>query len=100
MLPAMLLNSLGDSIDLFLIGMGFNNVVLLLQSCVVPIHLFCCWLFIWHFEFGIEGAAIASNLTAFLTLTGQIVYVSTRKEVQDAWYIPTRRTLQNLIPYL
>lgn len=68
MLPAMLFNSLGDSIDLFLIGMGFNNVVLLLQSCVIPIHLFCCWFFISHFEFGIEGAAIASNVTAVLTL--------------------------------
>ena len=30
LLPAMLFNSLGDSIDLFLIGMGFNNVVLIL----------------------------------------------------------------------
>ena len=30
MLPSVLLNSLGDSIDLFLIGMGYNNVVLLL----------------------------------------------------------------------
>ena len=30
MLPSVLFNSLGDSIDLFLIGMGFNKVVLLL----------------------------------------------------------------------
>ena len=30
LLPAMLINSLGDSIDLFLISMGFNYVVCLL----------------------------------------------------------------------
>ena len=30
MLPSVLFNSLGDSIDLFLIGMGYNKVVLLL----------------------------------------------------------------------
>ena len=30
LLPAVLLNSLGDSIDLFLISMGFNNVVCML----------------------------------------------------------------------
>lgn len=96
MLPAMLFNSIGDSIDLFLIGMGFNNVVLLLQSCVIPVHLICCWLFISKLEFGIEGAAIASNFTAFLTLIGQIVYVSKKKVVGEAWYIPTARTLSNL----
>jgi len=100
MLPAMLINSLGDSIDLFLIGMGFNNVVLFLQSFVIPIHLFCCWFFIWHFKLDIMGAAIASNLTAFLTFICQLVYVSSKKEVSKAWYLPTRRTVMNLGPYL
>ena len=70
LLPGMLFNSLGDSIDLFLIGMGFNNVVLLLQITVIPIHFFCCWFFISVNEFGVEGAAFASNLTALLTLMG------------------------------
>ena len=46
LIPAMLFNSLGDSIDLFLISMGFNNVVCLLQLVVIPIHLFTCWLFV------------------------------------------------------
>ena len=100
MLPAMLINSLGDSIDLFLIGMGFNNVVLTLQSVVIPIHLFCCWFFIWHLELDIMGAAIASNVTAFLTFICQLIYVGSKKEVSKAWYLPTRRTFANLIPYL
>ena len=70
MLPSILFNSLGDSIDLFLIGMGFNNVVLLLQTTIIPIHFLSCWLFISHFKMGIIGAAISSNLTALLTLIG------------------------------
>ena len=89
----MLFNSLGDSIDLFLIGMGFNNVVLLLQITVIPIHFFCCWFFISVNEFGVEGAAFASNLTALLTLIGQIVYVNRLEEVREAWYMPTRKAL-------
>lgn len=68
LLPAVLLNSLGDSIDLFLISMGFNNVVCLLQLIVIPVHLITCWLFVCHFNYGIAGAAFANNLTAVLTL--------------------------------
>ena len=76
MLPSVLFNSLGDSIDLFLIGMGFNNVVLLLQTAIIPLHFVCCWAFISHFKLGFLGAAIASNITALLTLIGQVAYVN------------------------
>ena len=96
----MLFNSLGDSIDLFLIGMGFNNVVLLLQITVIPIHFICCWFFISVNELGVEGAAFASNLTALLTLICQIIYVNRLEGVREAWYAPTRKTLQNLIPFM
>ena len=72
MLPSILLNSIGDSIDLFLIGMGYNKVVLLLQTAIVPIHFFSCWLFISVFELGIIGAAVSSNITALLTLVSQV----------------------------
>ena len=76
MLPSVLFNSLGDSIDLFLIGMGFNNVVLLLQTAIIPLHFVCCWAFISHFKLGLLGVAIASNITALLTLIGQVAYVN------------------------
>ena len=76
LLPTVLLNPLGDSIDLFLISMGFNNVVCILQLVVIPIHLLTCWFFVCHFEFGIAGAAFSNNLTALITILCQIVYVS------------------------
>ena len=53
LLPTVLFNSLGDSIDLFLISMGFNNVVCLLQLIVIPVHLVTCWLFVSHLNYGI-----------------------------------------------
>ena len=100
LLPAVLTNSLGDSIDLFLISMGFNNVVCMLQLIVIPIHLLTCWVFVSVFEFGIAGAACANNLTAILTLGGQIVYVSRLESIKEAWYYPTTRTFQNLWPFM
>lgn len=53
LLPSVLVNSLGDSIDLFLISMGFNHVVCLLQLIVVPIHLLTCWAFVSRLGLGI-----------------------------------------------
>ena len=100
LLPTVLLNSWGDSIDLFLISMGFNNIVCVLQLIVIPIHFFFCWLFVAHFEFQIIGAGIASNLTAMITLTCQVVYVSSLESIKEAWYCPTRHTFQNLWPFL
>ena len=90
--PAMLFNSLGDSIDLFLISMGFNNVVAWIQLIVIPIHLLTCWLLVGRYDYGITGAAWATNLTAVLTFLSQIVYVSRLEKVKEAWYCPTRRT--------
>ena len=92
LLPAMLINSLGDSIDLFLISMGFNNVVCMLQLIVIPIHLLTCWVFVSVSELDIAGAAIANNLTAILTFGGQIIYVSRLESIKEAWFYPTTRT--------
>ena len=65
-----------SSIDLFLISMGYNNVVCLFQMFIIPIHLFTSWLLVTKLQYGIPGAAIANKLTAILTFLGQIVYVS------------------------
>ena len=50
LLPSILINSLGDSVDLFLISMGFNKTVCLLQLIVIPIHLLSCWLLVVYLE--------------------------------------------------
>ena len=92
LLPAMLLNSLGDSIDLFLISMGFANVVCRIQLIVIPIHLLACWVFVSVFELDIAGVAFANNLTAILTIGGQIVYLNRLESIKEAWYFPTTRT--------
>ena len=80
--------------------MGFNYVVCVLQCIVIPIHLSTCWLFVSHLEKGIQGAALANNLTAVLTIFCQIAYVSKLDKVKEAWYWPTRRTFQNLWPFM
>ena len=43
---------------------------------------------------------MASNITAILTFIGQIVYASKLNSIKEAWYFPTRKTFQNLIPFI
>ena len=90
--PAMLFNSLRDSVDLFLISMGFNNVVALIQLIAIPIHLLTCWILVGHFNYGITGAAMATNLTAVSAFLLIVTYVNLVDQVKDAWFFPTSRT--------
>lgn len=100
LLPSVLLNSLGDSIDLFLISMRFNHVVCLMQLIVVPIHLVTCWAFVYKLNLGIEGAALANNITAILTFSCQLVFVARTNSIERAWSLPTKDTFRNLGPFM
>jgi MATE family multidrug resistance protein len=100
MLPGVLLNSFADSIDLFLIPLGYTIPICLLQLAVVPFHIFFCWLFVHKLDRGVVGAAIAHNITASLTILFLCSYVSFQKEIKDAWYLPTKKTFHNLKEFL
>ena len=100
LLPSVLINSLGDSIDIFLISMGYTNVVCILQLVVIPMHLITCWAFVSRLGYGIAGAAMANNITAILTFACQIIYVNGLDSIKEAWSLPTRRSFQNLKPFI
>ncbi len=94
------MNSWGDSIDIFLIGMGYSQLIMCIQITVVPFHVLSCYIFIYWLEMGVAGAAWASNATALITLLIQIVYCHNKRDISPAWFWPTRRTLDNLGGFL
>ena len=57
MLPAIYLNCIGDSITLFLAGMGYTYGIVALQAVMIPIHVFCCWFFVSYQQMGIIGTS-------------------------------------------
>lgn len=100
MLPGVLLNSFADSIDLFLIPLGYTYSICVLQSMVVPFHIGCCYLFVNIMEMGVYGVAMAHNVTALLTINFLCTYVSIQQPIKEAWYWPTYRTFLNLNEFL
>ena len=99
-IPGLLLNSWGDSIDIFLIGMGYSQLIMWIQMTVVPFHVLSCYIFIYRLDMGVAGAAWASNATALITLLIQIFYCHNKRDIRPAWFLPTRRTLDNLGGFL
>lgn len=49
---------------------------------------------------GVQGVAIAHNISAVLTIAFVCTYVSMQKEIRDAWYWPSMKTFHNLREFL
>jgi len=99
-LPGVLLNSYADSIDLFLIPLGYSYSISLVQSLVIPVHIFFCYMFTGVVNWGVQGVAMAHNFTAFFTVLFLVMYVSSQRQIKEAWYFPTYRTFENLKEFL
>ena len=91
-MPAVLLDSYVDSLDLFLIAMGYSSAILVIMSFTIPCHAFFCYLFVHVGGMGLVGAANAHNLTSFVTCIVTTVYISRLEAVKEAWYMPTSKT--------
>ena len=94
------MNSYADSLDLFLIAMGYTSAILYIMSFMFACHAFFCYLFVHVGGMGLVGAANAHNLTSLLTCILTTGYISRLEPVKEAWYMPTRQTFQNLWPFL
>jgi len=77
MLPAALLNSFNEAIDLFLIPLGYTYSICMIQAIVVPIHIVFVHLFLDQFGWGIKGVALAHNLSALSGFILLCTYLST-----------------------
>ena len=96
----MLMNSIGDGIDLFLIAMNYSQIVLYIQSVALCFHFVFCLVFISYMGLGIQGAAWASNSSALLTIVFQVIYMKSREDLKEAWFIPNRDLFKNLGSFL
>jgi hypothetical protein len=43
---------------------------------------------------------MAHNFTAFFTVLFLTMYVSSQRQIEEAWYFPTYRTFENLKEFL
>jgi MATE family multidrug resistance protein len=98
--PAAYFNSLGDAIDLFLTAMGSSYIIMVFQAFMIPMHYAWTWFFVVYMDWGLMGAAYGNNLGAIVNFFIQVIYAGSIKEFSEAWYWPTKRTFNNLRPFL
>lgn len=67
------------------------------QCTTLIVHIFLCWLLIWHFPLGAVGAAVATNITyiANMVITDIWCYRNL-----DTWAMPTREMFSDICSYL
>ena len=94
--PGLYLNSISDSLDLFLSGMNKIGVGAKIQGLMLLLQVFACWLFIEKLDLGIMGAGLAKTTTSTIDIILVMVYISRQKEIAESWYFPTKQTFSNL----
>ena len=99
-LPAALLNSFNEAIELFLIPLGYTYSICLIQALIVPFHIVFVYVFLNKMGLGLRGVAYAHNLTASLTFFFICTYLTFQPKIKEAWYWPTRKTFENLNEFL
>jgi Na+-driven multidrug efflux pump len=51
-------------------------------------------------DHGVMGAAMASNVTSFVSCVLLITYISRCPDFAEAWYLPTMQTIKGMGEYL
>ena len=70
------------------------------QGISVMLHFFWSWLFVLHFEMGIEGTAIAGIISNFTALTLNLICAYRLKDVRQAIVAPDAYMWHGIYDYL
>jgi len=106
--PALLLYSIHDCIDRYLISQGVVNPSLVVAATCSGVAPLFAWLFVSHLEMGLEGAGYAYTSVQALNAALSLGYLTWREKVvlpanQPQGYEPLKPSmgaLQNWGPYL
>ena len=99
-LPGLFLNAIMDAVDIFLLACGKPQIILYMQLSILPVHFMGDLIFIKYMDYGVKGAAMACNVTSFISCTCLITYISRCPDFAEAWYRPTMQTFKGMGEYL
>ena len=97
MLPFLFFEAQFDLVRVFLSCFEKTEVAMYIQIVTTIMHAFTCFIFVNVFNWGIEGAATASAITAFTNLVAIHIYVTYfLPELKEAWTLPNWDSLKGL----
>lgn len=96
----MYMNSIYVSITIFLCSLERIWIPIIIQATIVPFHALWCCIFAKR---GIEGIAIALNITDFLSLALLLLYINYNSEedavLKEAWVKISMESLEDFQDY-
>ena len=64
------------------------------------VHAILCYVFIVNQKMGIQGAGMATSIANFAIFVGMVVYTAMIKQIQEAVFLPDKRSFEGLSAYL
>ena len=77
-----------------------TNVPLFTMLMTMLIHIPLSYIFVFIFEMGIEGLALASGISGVSQLVLMMIFASFEEEIQEALFIPTADSLFEWTHYI
>jgi len=75
MIPGIFFNCIFESFAIFFTAMEKSIVPMTIQMLVIPIHFTICYIFVQELHFGMQGAALASNISFLISFLLIFMYM-------------------------
>jgi Na+-driven multidrug efflux pump len=84
-MPGLFFNGLIDGQRRFLNCFELTKVALIIQVAMIVIHVLGCWVFLKHYNLGIQGIGYANSVSCFTTYLIYLGYTACLKgEIKEA----------------
>lgn len=102
LLPGMFAMTQFETIRRYLQSMGIFDLTMYIQVATTCLHFVWCYLFIYYFNLGVTGAALAACITYWTNLIVVSLILTYGKEIvpNQAWHLPNVDSLKDWWKYL
>lgn len=100
LIPGTWANGTFDATRKFLSSQFVVHIPLYTQLITLVLHIFLCWLLVWHFDLKEVGAALATNITYILNMVISDAWCLATPSIRKTWRWPTREIFQDVGAYL
>jgi len=95
MIPSIIGTFLFSSTKYFLISQNIFNIQSIILGCLVPLHVFWCYIFVDIFGMPVAGAGLAKSVTDVSAAIILFLYIRYAGICQETWIPWTKECLEN-----
>nr|AHH83753.1 multidrug and toxic extrusion transporter [Vaccinium corymbosum] len=99
MIPQLYAFSISCPLQRFLQAQNIANPLAYMSLSVFLVHIFLSWLVVYHFDFGLLGAALTLSLSWWILVVLQGLYILLSPSCKNTWTGFSMRAVHEMWPY-